>query len=165
MNNEFQNHHDDWMRSAIALAQKAEQANEIPVGAIVVKQGEIIGQGWNQPIQTHNPAAHAEVLALQQAAHHLRNYRTVDTTLYVTLEPCAMCAGLIVHARVTTVVFGAFDAKTGAAGSVMNVLQHPSLNHQVNIIGGVLEQECSQLLSDFFKRRRAEKKALKTRLQ
>jgi tRNA(adenine34) deaminase len=150
-----------WMKRAMQLADKAQQSGEVPVGAIVVLDNEVIGEGYNQPITTNNPAAHAEVLALQQAARHLENYRTVDTTLYVTLEPCPMCAGLMVHARVKRLVFGAYDNKTGAAGSVMNLLQNDRLNHQISITGGVEAEACGKLLSDFFRRRRAEKRTLK----
>lgn len=151
----------NWMQYALALAKKAELINEVPVGAIVVLNNQIIGEGFNRPISTHDPAAHAEVLALQQAAKVLHNYRTIDTTLYVTLEPCSMCAGLMVHARVKRLVFGAYDYKSGAAGSVMNIANHSQLNHQIEILGGVESEECGQLLSDFFKRRRAEKKEQK----
>ena len=152
---------EDWMNEALVLANQARDVGEVPVGAIVVRDNVVIGHGFNQPIKTHNPAAHAEVLALQQAATQLKNYRTIDTTMYVTLEPCSMCAGLMVHARVKRLVFGAYDAKSGAAGSVLNILQHPQLNHQIDVVGGVLAEECGQMLSDFFKNRRAEKKAQK----
>ena len=148
-----------WMQQALALSENAETLGEVPVGAIVVANGEIIGKGWNTPISGHDPSAHAEMNALRQAALYRQNYRVIDATLYVTLEPCPMCAGLLVHARISRVVFGAFDEKTGAAGSVMNLLQHESLNHKVEITGGVLGDECGQRLSDFFKRRRAEIKA------
>ena len=154
----------DWMAIALELASKAESNGEVPVGAIVVRDNQVIGKGFNQPIVSHNPAGHAEVLELQQAAEWLNNYRTVDTTLYVTLEPCPMCAGLMLHARVKRLVFGAYDQKSGAAGSVLNLLQHPQLNHQIDIIGGVRAEECGQLLSSFFKRRRAEKKASKAQM-
>lgn len=150
-----------WMQQALLLSDKAEALGEVPVGALVVSGGEVIGQGWNTPITGHDPSAHAEMNALRQAAMYQQNYRVTDATLYVTLEPCPMCAGLLVHARVQRVVFGAFDEKTGAAGSVMNLLQHDALNHKVEISGGVLADECGQRLSDFFKRRRAEIKAAK----
>ena len=150
-----------WMERAIQLALKAQEMGEVPVGALVVLNNEIIGEGFNQPITNHNPAGHAEVLALQQAASFLKNYRTVNTTLYVTLEPCPMCAGLMLHARVKRLVFGAYDNKSGAAGSVMNLLQHESLNHQVSITGGVEARRCGDLLSNFFKTRRAQKRAIK----
>lgn len=161
MNDEFCNIDQMWMQEALQRATKAEQIDEVPVGAIVVQNKTIIGEGWNQPIATHNPAAHAEILAIQQAAKHLGNYRTLDTTLYVTLEPCPMCAGLMVHARISRLVFGAYDAKTGSAGSVMNLVQHPNLNHQIEVVGGVLQEECASQLSNFFQRRRAQKKRLK----
>ena len=143
------------------LAAEAETLGEVPVGAVLVKQGEVVAEGYNRSIIDHDPSAHAEMQCLRQAGLKLENYRQLDTTLYVTLEPCPMCAGALVHARVGTVVFGASDPKTGAAGSVMDLLRHPSLNHQVEVIGGVLAEPCAQQLSDFFKRRRAEKKALK----
>lgn len=161
MNDEFCNTDQMWMQEALKRATKAEQIDEVPVGAIVVQNKTIIGEGWNQPIATHNPAAHAEILAIQQAAKHLGNYRTLGTTLYVTLEPCPMCAGLMVHARISRLVFGAYDAKTGSAGSVMNLVQHPNLNHQIEVVGGVLQEECASQLSKFFQRRRAQKKRLK----
>ena len=143
------------------LAAEAETLGEVPVGAVLVKQGVVVAEGYNRSIIDHDPSAHAEMQCLRQAGLKLENYRQLDTTLYVTLEPCPMCAGALVHARVGTVVFGASDPKTGAAGSVMDLLRHPSLNHQVEVIGGVLAEPCAQQLSDFFKRRRAEKKALK----
>lgn len=152
-------HH--WMQQALLLSENAEALGEVPVGALVVSDGEVIGQGWNTPISGHDPSAHAEMNALRQAALHRQNYRVIDATLYVTLEPCPMCAGLLVHARISRVVFGAYDEKTGAAGSVMNLLQHESLNHKVDITGGVLADVCGQRLSAFFKRRRAEIKAAK----
>ena len=165
MNDEKIKSDSDWMALALTLAAKAESMGEVPVGALVVRNNQIIGEGFNQPIASHNPAAHAEVLALQQAAKTIGNYRTIDTSLYVTLEPCPMCAGLMLHARVKRLVFGAHDLKSGAAGSVVNLIQHPQFNHQVEVISGIRSEECSALLSNFFKRRRAEKKALKHHLQ
>ncbi len=150
-----------FMRHALLLADKAEAIGEVPVGACVVIDGEIVGEGWNAPITAHDPSAHAEIRAVQDAAQCIENYRLVDATLYVTLEPCSMCAGMLVHARVKRVVFGALDAKTGAAGSVMNLLQHPALNHQIDIVSGVLADECADKLSRFFQRRRKEIKAAK----
>ncbi|MCU7554949.1 tRNA adenosine(34) deaminase TadA [Alteromonas sp. ASW11-19] len=150
-----------WMQHALTLADNAEALNEVPVGAVVVSGDTVIGEGWNTPITEHDPSAHAEMNALRAAARHVQNYRVVDATLYVTLEPCPMCAGLLVHARIKRVVFGAYDEKTGAAGSVMNLTQHPSLNHQVEVQGGVLAQPCGEKLSRFFQRRRAEIKAAK----
>jgi tRNA(adenine34) deaminase len=155
----------EWMAVALEMACRAESMGEVPVGAIVVRNNTVIGEGFNQPIISHNPAGHAEVIALQDAANRLKNYRTVDTTLFVTLEPCPMCAGLMLHARVKRLVFGAYDQKSGAAGSVLNLLQHPKLNHQIDITGGVRAEECGQLLSRFFKRRRAEQKAAKLQNQ
>lgn len=150
-----------WMQQALLLSEKAEALGEVPVGALVIADDKVIGRGWNTPISGNDPSAHAEMNALRQAAQYRQNYRVVDATLYVTLEPCPMCAGLLVHARIRRVVFGAFDEKTGAAGSVMNLLQHDALNHKVAITGGVLAEECGRRLSDFFRRRRAEIKAAK----
>ncbi|BCO18102.1 hypothetical protein KUC3_09590 [Alteromonas sp. KC3] len=150
-----------FMKHALSLADKAELIGEVPVGACIVVNGEIVGEGYNEPITTHDPSAHAELRAVQQAARQVQNYRLVDATLYVTLEPCSMCAGMLVHARVKRVVFGAWDAKTGAAGSVMNLLQHPALNHQAEIVSGVLADECADKLSRFFQKRRKEIKAAK----
>ncbi len=150
-----------WMRHALSLADKAQSIGEVPVGACVVINDVLVGEGWNAPISESDPAAHAELRAVQQAARHIQNYRLIDATLYVTLEPCSMCAGMLVHARVKRVVFGAWDAKTGAAGSVMNLLQHPSLNHHIEIVPGVLADECANKLSRFFQQRRKEIKAAK----
>jgi len=150
-----------WMRHALTLADKAESIGEVPVGACVVLNGELIGEGFNTPITDNDPSAHAELRAVKEAAAAVQNYRLIDTTLYVTLEPCSMCAGMLVHARVKRVVFGAKDAKTGAAGSVMNLLQHPALNHQLEVVSGVLAEECANKLSDFFRKRRKEIKAAK----
>ncbi|NDW20614.1 tRNA adenosine(34) deaminase TadA [Alteromonas hispanica] len=150
-----------WMKHALSLADKAEAIGEVPVGACVVINGAVVGEGWNTPIRDHNPTAHAEIHAVTQAAKHIQNYRLIDATLYVTLEPCSMCAGMLIHARVKRVVFGAWDAKTGSAGSVMNLLQHPALNHQAEIVSGVLADECAEKISAFFKKRRQEIKAAK----
>jgi tRNA(adenine34) deaminase len=150
-----------WMQYALQLADKAEQSGEIPVGAVLVKDGVVLGEGWNQSIQLNDPSAHAEMLAIRQAAAKIGNYRLIDCTLYVTLEPCAMCAGLLVHSRVKRLVFGAKDAKTGAAGSVLDIVRHPVLNHQLDVLDGPLAQQCADKLSEFFRRRRAEQKALK----
>ncbi|MGB0894474.1 MAG: tRNA adenosine(34) deaminase TadA [Parashewanella sp.] len=154
-----------WMQLAMKLAEQAEALGEVPVGAVLVKNDEIVATGYNLSIADHNPCGHAEIRCLQQAGQQLENYRLIDTTLYVTLEPCSMCAGAIVHARVGRVVFGAKDQKTGAAGTVLNVLHHSSANHRVELTSGVLEQECGRQLSDFFKRRRKEKKAHKQRIK
>ncbi|MBT1062825.1 tRNA adenosine(34) deaminase TadA [Bowmanella sp. Y26] len=154
-----------WMAKAIELAKHAWQEGEIPVGAILVKDEQIIGQGWNRPISSHDPSAHAEMLAIRDAGQKIGNYRLLDTTLYVTLEPCSMCAGLLVHSRIQRVVYGASDLKTGACGSVMDLVRHPQLNHQLEVTGGVLAEPCGELLSDFFRWRRAQKKALKQQEQ
>ena len=138
------------MRLALAQAERAANANEVPVGAVVVLNNEIIGTGHNQPLGTHDPTAHAEVVALRDAAHNLQNYRLSGTTLYVTLEPCLMCAGAIIQARVERVVFGAFDEKAGAVGSTANLLQSPLANHQCRVTAGVLGDECAAVLEQFF---------------
>lgn len=143
------------MNLALELARKAEAEGEVPVGAVLVLNGELIGEGWNQPISGNDPTAHAEIQAMRDAAQRISNYRLLDTTLYVTLEPCPMCAGAMVHARVSRVVFGATDPRTGAAGSVFNLLQAESLNHQAEVEGGVLAYECSTMLRDFFRKKRA----------
>jgi tRNA(adenine34) deaminase len=142
------------MREALLLARQAEAAGEVPVGAVLVKEGALVGSGWNQPIAARDPTAHAEVMAMRAGAQKLGNYRLSDTTLYVTLEPCAMCAGALVHARVTRLVYGAADPKTGAAGSVFELVRSDRLNHRLEVAGGVLAEECGGLLKDFFARRR-----------
>jgi len=147
-----------FMQRAFELAQQAEQLNEIPVGAVVVYQGNIIGEGFNQSIMLNDPSAHAEMLAIRQAGKHLNNYRLLNCTLYVTLEPCPMCAGLLVHSRIKRLVYASVDLKTGAAGSALNLVCNEQLNHQIMVTGGVMQAQCSQLLSAFFKRRRREKK-------
>jgi len=143
-----------WMQRALELARQAEAAGEVPVGAVLVKEDQVLGEGWNAPIGEHDPTAHAEIRALRQAANRLGNYRLLDTTLYVTLEPCVMCAGAIIHARVKRVVYGAADPKTGAAGSVFDILNSELHNHRVEITAGVLDQECGTLLKGFFQARR-----------
>lgn len=148
-----------WMQRALALAARAQALGEVPVGAVLVKGQRWLAEGWNQPIYQHDPCAHAEIIALRQAGQTVQNYRLSDTTLYVTLEPCAMCAGAIIHARVGRLVFGAYDQKTGAAGSALDLLHHPSMNHQLTVTGGVLETTCRQQLQQFFKARRAQQKA------
>jgi tRNA(adenine34) deaminase len=150
-----------WMQLALNLADKAEAQGEIPVGAILVREGQIVGQGWNQSITLNDPSAHAEMMAVRAAGTNIQNYRLVNTTLYVTLEPCPMCAGLLVHSRVDRLVFGASDQKTGAAGSVMCLVNDSRLNHQVKVTSGILGDQCSEKLSEFFKQRRAQKKAEK----
>ncbi len=150
-----------FMARAFELAQLAEQQNEIPVGAVVVANGKIIGEGFNQSITLNDPSAHAEMLAIRAAGNYLANYRMLDCTLYVTLEPCPMCAGLLVHSRIKRLVYAAKDLKTGAAESVFNLVNSERLNHKIAVTQGVMEQASSELISNFFKRRRAEKKALK----
>jgi tRNA(adenine34) deaminase len=142
------------MSRALELARAAEAAGEVPVGAVIVRGGQIIGEGSNCPIGAHDPTAHAEMVALRAAAEAVGSYRLLDTTLYVTLEPCAMCAGAMVHARVKRLVFAARDPKAGAAGSVFNIVQHPALNHSIECEEGVLGEECSTLLRGFFRARR-----------
>ena len=145
-----------FMRRALALARRAESDGEVPVGAVVVAGGEIVGEGWNRPIGTHDPTAHAEIVAMRDAARRLGNYRLAGTTLYVTLEPCPMCAGAIVHARVDRVVFAALDPRSGAAGSVFDLLPSDArFNHRTACDGGLLEQESAVMLRSFFRARRA----------
>ncbi len=148
-----------WINLALGLARHAESIGEVPVGAVIVKDNKVIGEGWNQSITTHDPTAHAEIIALRSAAKTIENYRLSDSTLYVTLEPCPMCAGAMVHARIKRIVYGASDPKTGAAGTIFNLLNHNNLNHKVSCTGGVKADECSQLLSQFFKKRRDVKKS------
>ena len=145
---------DDFMRAALALAQQAAAVGEVPVGAVVVKHGEIIGRGYNQPISAQDPTAHAEIVALRAAAGLSGNYRLTDCELFVTLEPCAMCAGAMMHARLARVVYGAPDPKTGACGGVVDLFAESSLNHQTAVVGGVLAAESSSLLQAFFAERR-----------
>ncbi|WP_423187388.1 tRNA adenosine(34) deaminase TadA [Alishewanella sp. d11] len=152
---------EQWMRHALMLAQRAEQLGEVPVGAVLVKDQQIIAEGWNQMIHLNDPSAHAEMQAIRQAGLRLANYRLLDCTLYVTLEPCTMCAGVLVHSRIKRLVFGASDYKTGAAGSVLDVVRFDKFNHQLEVTSGVLAEECAGMLSAFFQRRRAEKKQLK----
>ena len=151
--------HETWMQAALAQARLAEQAGEVPVGAVVVAEDQIIGQGYNQVITLSDPSAHAEIMAIRDAAKHLNNYRLPNTTLYVTLEPCMMCAGSLVHARIKTLVYGASDPKTGIINSCDQLLQRSYHYHSVESFAGVLESDCSELLSSFFRRRRAEKKS------
>ena len=143
-----------FMRAALALAREAWAANEVPVGAVVVKDGAIIGCGFNQPISGHDPTAHAEIQALRDAAQRVGNYRLPGCELFVTIEPCTMCAGAIMHARIARVVYGARDAKTGVHGSVLDLFGEPRLNFHAQVVGGVLAVECGALLSDFFAQRR-----------
>lgn len=143
-----------YMRHALMLAEKAQAAGEVPVGAVLVQDARIIGEGWNQPIAQHDPSAHAEIGALRQAGRRLQNYRMPGTTLYVTLEPCPMCIGAMAHARIARLVFGAHDPKTGAAGSVLDLLASAVHTHRITVQGGVLETPCAQLLKTFFRHRR-----------
>lgn len=143
-----------FMRRALELAREAERAGEVPVGAVVVKDGVIVGEGWNRPISTNDPTAHAEIIALRAAAQTLQTYRLLDTTLYVTLEPCAMCAGAMVHARVKRLVFAATDPRAGASGSIFNITQHTALNHRLEVTSAVLADECAAELRKFFAARR-----------
>ena len=142
------------MRRALELAARARAEGEVPVGALVVREDKIIGEGWNRPIVASDPTAHAEIEALRAAARELKSYRLGGTTLYVTLEPCAMCAAAMVHARIGRVVFGAWDPRVGAAGSALNLLNMPAMNHHVDAFGGVLLEECGALLNSFFAERR-----------
>lgn len=148
-----------WMRHALKLAKHAESLGEIPVGAVIVDENnQIIGEGYNQSIMQHNPTAHAEIMAIEQAGQCIRNYRLANTTLYVTLEPCIMCAGAIIHSRIQRVVYGASDYKTGAAGSYIDILSRTGINHFAQITSGILSDECSSMLSNFFQKRRQQKK-------
>ncbi len=151
-----------WMQHALSLAVQAQQSGEVPVGAVLVDaNNQLIASGFNRPIQDHDPSAHAEIQAIRQAGAQLKNYRLLDTTLYVTLEPCAMCAAAIVHARIKRVVYAAEDLKTGAAGSFMDYFTMPGLNHYVQVCGGVCQQQASSMLSEFFALRRKQIKAEK----
>lgn len=144
----------EWMRQALELAGRAESEGEVPVGAIVVRNGEVLGAGWNRTIALHDPAAHAEILALRAAGAAAGNYRLPGAELYVTLEPCAMCVGAMIHARISRLVFGAHDPKTGAAGSRFDLLRLPAHNHFIDCEGGCLEEECGSILQRFFRARR-----------
>ena len=146
--------HDAYMRAALEEARHAFDAGEVPVGAIVVLDGEIVGRGFNQPISASDPTAHAEVVALRAAARALGNYRLVGTTMYVTIEPCLMCVGAMVHARVGTLAFGALEPKAGAIVSSCRAHELPSLNHRIEVVGGVLEEDCRAVIQEFFKTRR-----------
>jgi tRNA(adenine34) deaminase len=153
--NRADNQHDHrWMLAALELARKARQAGEVPVGAVLVKDGEMIAEGWNQPISTGDPTAHAEIVAIRRACEALGNYRIPGVTLYVSLEPCPMCAGAIVQSRIRRVVYAAPDPGAGAAGTVFNLLDNPSLNHRCEITAGPLEGEASAMLKDFFRDKR-----------
>lgn len=157
------NENDDiqWMTQALLLAERAAALNEVPVGAVVVLDDQLIGEGWNQPISGHDPTAHAEIMALRDAAAKTENYRLAGATLYVTIEPCTMCAGAIVHARIKRVVFGAVEPKAGAVVSNNQLFDQSWLNHWPEFTAGVMAEPCSDAISQFFRRRRAEKKAQK----
>ena len=142
------------MRAAIEQARAALKQNEVPVGAVVVKDGEIISQAFNSPITLQDPTAHAEILALRNAGQRLNNYRLIDAELYVTIEPCFMCMGALIHARIKRLIFGTYDLKAGAAGSVFDLTQHARLNHTIEVTSGVLEPECRELMQHFFRQRR-----------
>ncbi len=146
---------DKFMREALRLAAEAAVLGEVPVGAVVIKDGEIIGRGFNQPISNNDPTSHAEIMALRDAAKKLGNYRLIDCTLYVTLEPCAMCVGAMLHARVARVVWGAAEPKGGACGSVVNLPAEPKLNHHAEFVGGVLADQSRAILQSFFRQRRS----------
>ena len=148
---------EEWMQYALQLAKKSEERDEVPVGAIIVYKNKIIGEGWNQPISSNNPTAHAEIMALQDAGEKIGNYRLIDSTMYVTLEPCVMCAGAMVHARIAKLVYAVDDQKTGACGSVFNMIQAEELNHNTEIKKGVLEKECQAVIKNFFKEKRLKK--------
>ncbi len=143
-----------WMELALAQARLAQENNEVPVGAVVVLNDKVIGTGWNRPISSHDPSAHAEIIALRDAATTMKNYRLPGASIYITLEPCAMCAGAIVQARLKRVVYAVSDPRSGAAGSVFNVLQSEDLNHKTEIVSGVLAEPCRELLQSFFRARR-----------
>ena len=148
------NKDDYFMQRAYKLAQEAELHDEVPVGAVVVLNNEIIGKGCNQPISTNNPSAHAEIIALRQAGKNISNYRIPGATMYVTLEPCAMCAGALIHARLDKVVYAVSDPKTGALGSVLDLSNVDSFNHRLEVESGILEDECRELIQSFFKNKR-----------
>lgn len=152
--NKGPNYVKQWMRRAFELARKAEEEGEVPIGAVIVLNNEIIAEGWNRPIASNDPTGHAEIIALRAAASHVGNYRLPEAELYVTLEPCVMCAGAIIHARITKVVFGADDPKAGAAGSVFDILGTGRLNHKVEVVGGVMATECATILQEFFRKKR-----------
>ena len=146
--------HEQYMQRAIALAKEAEVQGEVPVGAVVVLNDKIIGEGFNQPIQSHDPSAHAEIVAIRDAAKHIGNYRLNDAILYVTLEPCMMCVGAILHARIKHLAFGAYDKKAGAVSSVFKLINHPRLTHFMKSEGGVCQAQCADVLTQFFQQLR-----------
>lgn len=146
--------HQYWMQKALALAHKAEAAGEVPVGAVIVKDNQLIAEGWNQPIRSNDATSHAEIIAMRKAGEKLNNYRLIDTTMYVTLEPCSMCVGAMIHARVAKIVFGASEPRTGALGGAFNLLEANQHNHKFEIESGVMAEQCRDLLQRFFKSRR-----------
>ena len=146
--------HENWMRRALYLAKSAYQRDEVPIGAVVVLDGRVIGEGYNLTISNCDPSAHAEIIALRSAAAAVNNHRLPGARMYVTVEPCAMCAGAVIQSRLDTVIFGATDSKAGAAGSVLNVLQNNTLNHQCEVVGDILSDECAQLMQEFFEAKR-----------
>ncbi len=148
-------HYESWMKRALNLAQQAADAGEVPVGALIVKGDEVIGEGFNKPITSNDPTAHAEIIALREAASNQNNYRLPGTTLFVTIEPCTMCVGALIHGRIDTVVFGAREPRAGALLSKMQLHLQDHYNHKMNVVEGVLENECSALMRNFFKARRA----------
>ncbi|MCW8930651.1 MAG: tRNA adenosine(34) deaminase TadA [Gammaproteobacteria bacterium] len=152
-----------WMRHALTLANKAAELGEVPVGAVLVRDGLLLSEGWNQPIMNSDPTAHAEIMAIRSAAKSVNNYRLPNTTLYITIEPCSMCAGAIVHSRIARVVFGASEPRAGAAGSAINLLQNEQFNHQVEVIAGVLAEDCGLVLKNFFAMRREMKRKEKNK--
>jgi len=154
-----------WMHYALTLAKKAANEGEVPVGAVVVRDGMVLGEAWNCPIGSADPSAHAEVNALRAAAKHEANYRLPGATLYVTIEPCTMCAGALIHSRIDRLVFGAREPKAGAVVSQNNLLNHPSMNTEIRYAEGILAEECSQIMTEFFAFRRQQKKQLRTKTQ
>jgi tRNA(adenine34) deaminase len=147
--------HERFMRAAIEQAHEAQRCGEVPVGAVVVVEGEIVGSGFNRPIGSSDPSAHAEIIALRDAGKRIGNYRLTGATLYVTVEPCLMCVGAMVHARVAELVFGAAEPKAGAVESTQRAHEHPALNHRLAVVGGVLEEECREIIQTFFRERRS----------
>ncbi len=146
-----------WMQQALQLAQQAAAAGEVPVGALLLYQGQVVGRGYNQPISQQDPTAHAEIVALRQAGQALGNYRLLQTTLYVTLEPCCMCIGALIHSRIARLVYGAADPKTGAVHSLHQLLDHPQVNHRITVMAGILQEACAAQLMTFFRERRQQK--------
>lgn len=153
--NDQASQYEAWMRQALALAARAGESGEVPVGALVVVDGAVVGEGWNQPIATSDPTAHAEIVAMRAAARHVKNYRLSGATLVVTVEPCLMCVGAMVHARIGTVVYGTTEPRAGGLGSAIAAHETPGLNHRLTAVGGVLADECRALIQTFFKERRA----------